>query len=142
VFLRSVSYDLHHCQIRDGTVRGRYIFWDKSRSARSWSSTHSWLWRDSFFLITSIGALATTRPPSHWKWRAISPGLNAPVCDADPCYVGSLSPQHGASSGCGWRNGLQIWRLAANILNKQSWTDSKGWPSSLGVGRGVNNPSP
>jgi hypothetical protein len=25
-------------------------------------------------------------------------------------------------------------------LNKQSWTDNKGWPFSLGVGRGVNNP--
>jgi hypothetical protein len=60
----------------------------------------------------------------------------------EPCYVGSLSPQHGASLGCGWRNGLQIWRLAANILNKQSWTDNKRWPSSLGVGHGVNNPSP
>jgi hypothetical protein len=33
-------------------------------------------------------------------------------------------------------------RLAANILNKQSRTDNKGWPSSLGVGRGVNNPPP
>jgi hypothetical protein len=31
--------------------------------------------------------------------------------------------------------------VAANILNKQSWTDNNGWPSSLGVGRGVNNPS-
>jgi len=30
---------------------------------------------------------------------------------------GSLSPQHCASSGCGWRNGLQILRAAANILN-------------------------
>jgi hypothetical protein len=44
--------------------------------------------------------------------------------------------------GLRMRNGLQIWRLAANILNKQSWTDNKGWPSSLGVGRGVNNSSP
>jgi hypothetical protein len=42
--------------------------------------------------------------------------------------------------GCGWRNGLQLWRLAVNILNKQSRTDNKGWLSSLGVGRGVNNP--
>jgi hypothetical protein len=42
-------------------------------------------------------------------------------------HVGcSLSPQHGASSGCGWRNGLQLWRLAANILNKQSRTNDKG----------------
>jgi hypothetical protein len=50
--------------------------------------------------------------------------------------------QHGASSGCGWRNGLQLWRLAMNILNKQPRTNDKGWLSSLGVERGVNNPSP
>jgi hypothetical protein len=33
--------------------------------------------------------------------------------------------------------GLQIWRVAANILNTQSRTADKGWSSSLGVGRGV-----
>jgi hypothetical protein len=38
----------------------------------------------------------------------------------------SLSQQHGASSRCGWREGLQIGRVAANILNKQSWTADKG----------------
>jgi hypothetical protein len=37
---------------------------------------------------------------------------------------------------------LQIWRIAANILNKQSRTADSGWSSSLGVGRGANNPSP
>jgi len=31
---------------------------------------------------------------------------------------GSLSQQRGASPGCGWRNGAQLWRVAANILNK------------------------
>jgi hypothetical protein len=35
-----------------------------------------------------------------------------------------------------------IWRIAANILNKQSRTAEKGWSSSLGVGRGANNSSP
>jgi len=34
-----------------------------------------------------------------------------------------------------------IWRVAANILNKQSRTADKGWSSSLGVGRGANNSS-
>ena len=29
--------------------------------------------------------------------------------------------------------GLQIWRLAANILNKQSWTADQKWSSCLGV---------
>jgi hypothetical protein len=31
-------------------------------------------------------------------------------------------------------DGLQIWRVAANIPYKQSRTDDKGWSSSLGVG--------
>jgi hypothetical protein len=35
------------------------------------------------------------------------------------------------------RDGLQIWRVAENILNKQSRTADKGWSCSLGVGRGV-----
>jgi len=34
------------------------------------------------------------------------------------------------------------WRVAANILNKQSRTADKGWSSSLTVGRGANNSSP
>jgi hypothetical protein len=55
---------------------------------------------------------------------------------------GSLSPRHGASSGCGRRNGLQIWRVAANSLNKQSRTADKGWSLSFEVGRGANNSSP
>jgi hypothetical protein len=38
----------------------------------------------------------------------------------------SLSPRHDSSSGCGWRNGLRIWRVAANTLNKQSRTAGKG----------------
>jgi hypothetical protein len=36
---------------------------------------------------------------------------------------------------------LQLWRVAANILNKQLRTNDKGWPSSFVVGRGTNNPS-
>jgi hypothetical protein len=39
-------------------------------------------------------------------------------------------------------NGPPIWRVAANILNKQSLTDNKGWSSSLGVGCGAKNSSP
>jgi hypothetical protein len=35
-----------------------------------------------------------------------------------------------------------VWRVAVNILNKQSRTADKGWSSSLGVGRGSNNTSP
>jgi hypothetical protein len=45
-----------------------------------------------------------------------------------------LSPRHGASS-----DDLQIWRVAANIWNKQSRIADKEWFSSLGVGRGANS---
>jgi hypothetical protein len=37
-------------------------------------------------------------------------------------------------------DGLQIWSVAANILNKQSLTADRGWPSSLGVVQRANNP--
>jgi hypothetical protein len=54
---------------------------------------------------------------------------------------GSLSPLHGAYSGCGWRNGLQICRVAANVLNKQSRTADMGSSFSLGVGQSAKNSS-
>jgi hypothetical protein len=37
---------------------------------------------------------------------------------------------------------LQLWREAANILNKLSRTPDKECSSSLGVGRGAKNSSP
>jgi hypothetical protein len=38
-------------------------------------------------------------------------------------------------------DGLQIWRVSANILNKQLRTADKGWSSSLGAGRWANDSS-
>jgi hypothetical protein len=63
-----------------------------------------------------------------------------------------LSPQHGVSSGCGWRGGLQQWTVAANILNKQQQTNNPSAEktsllrkimNSLGPGwiLWINNPS-
>jgi hypothetical protein len=34
-----------------------------------------------------------------------------------------------------------MWRVAANILNKQSRTADKGWSSTFGVEREANNSS-
>ena len=50
------------------------------------------------------------------------------------CHHGMASPWV-ADGGVG----LQKWRLAANILNKQSWTADQEWSSSLGVCREANN---
>jgi hypothetical protein len=37
-------------------------------------------------------------------------------------------------------DGLQIWKVAANILNKKSRTADKGWSSSWGLGVGLTTP--
>jgi hypothetical protein len=60
---------------------------------------------------------------SHVKWVHCHHGMTCPRV-ADRGY------------------GLQIWRVAANILNKQSRPADSGWSSCGGVGRGANNPSP
>jgi hypothetical protein len=52
------------------------------------------------------------------------------------CHHGMARPQ--VTDG---GDGFQIWRAAANILNKQSRTADKGWFSGLGVGRGADNSS-
>ena len=64
-----------------------------------------------------------------------------------PCHRGMARPQV-ADRGTAWRvlrlrieERPPIRRVAANKLNKQSRTADEGWSSSLGVGRGANNPS-
>jgi len=57
-----------------------------------------------------------------------------------PVINGSLSPWHGVFSGCGSRNGLQIWMAAVNILNKQLRTANKGWSASLGLDEVLRTP--
>jgi len=40
------------------------------------------------------------------------------------------------------RDGLQLWRVAVTVLNKQSWTADKRWYYRLGVVWGTKNSSP
>jgi hypothetical protein len=51
-----------------------------------------------------------------------------------PFHHGMARPQV-ADAG----DGLQIWRVAANIVNKRSRRADKRWSSRLGVGRWANN---
>jgi hypothetical protein len=37
-------------------------------------------------------------------------------------------------------DGLQTWRVAANILNKQSRTADRGGPPACGLGEGLKSP--
>jgi hypothetical protein len=52
------------------------------------------------------------------------------------CHQGMARPQ--AVDG---GDGLQIRKIAANILNKQSRTAAKGWSSSLRIVRGLTTPN-
>jgi hypothetical protein len=70
-------------------------------------------WNFIFYLLQCT-------PKPHIKWV--------------PCHHGMARPQV-VDGG----DGLQIWRVAANVLNKQSRTTDRGWSSSMEVGRGANN---
>jgi hypothetical protein len=37
-------------------------------------------------------------------------------------------------------DGLQIWRVAVNILKKKSWTADQGWSPAWGLGVGLTTP--
>jgi hypothetical protein len=99
------------------------LVWDLS-SVIPWSvryDAENWwngVLRNTLECIHFRNAFLTT---SHVRWIA--------------CHRGMARPQV-ANVG----DGLQIWRVAANMLNKQSRTAEKGWSSSLWFGHGSNNP--
>jgi hypothetical protein len=55
---------------------------------------------------------------------------------------GSLSPRHGASSGCGWRNGLRYGGYLRIYWISSRRQPRKGDAPPGGVRRGANNSSP
>jgi hypothetical protein len=74
------------------------------------------------------------------RWVPCRHGMARPqVVDVRwvPCHHGMARPQ--VADG---EDGLQIWRAAANILNKQSRKADRGWSSNGEVRRGANNSSP
>jgi hypothetical protein len=64
------------------------------------------------------------------------------ICMLPYCHVKWVPRHHSVAhrqAGDGG-DGLHIWSLAANILNKQSRTADSGWSSSLGLGVGLITP--
>jgi hypothetical protein len=49
-------------------------------------------------------------------------------------FVGPFSPRMARPQAADGGDGLQIWRVAANILNEQSRTAKKGGPPALVLG--------
>jgi hypothetical protein len=57
------------------------------------------------------------------------------VSSSEDCHHGMARPRVADRE-----DGLQIWREAANMLNKQTRIADSGWSSSLGVRQGANSP--
>jgi hypothetical protein len=55
------------------------------------------------------------------------------------CFVDTYHHCMALSRAADGGDGLLLWRVAANILNKQSRTAENWWSSSFRVGRGINN---
>jgi len=54
----------------------------------------------------------------------------------DPCHHGMAPPQVVNGEIC-----LQLWRVAANVLNKQSQIPGKEWSSRLGIASHFKRPA-
>ena len=53
---------------------------------------------------------------------------------------GSLSPRHGVSSGSGWRNSLQIWRVVRIYWISSRGQPTKGGPPAWKLGEVLTSP--
>jgi hypothetical protein len=89
------------------------------------------------FLNTSVSVGRQTHPPTDIKHK-----YKVHICILFyvkwvPCHHGMPHPQVAARG-----DRLQIWRVPANILNKQSRIADGGGPPAWGVWQGANNPPP
>jgi len=94
---------------------------------------HSAYQKVSYFLYGTWRFITIFTKARHWtlpwaSWIQFAPSIWV------ACHHGMACPQV-ADRG----DGLLIWRIAANVLNKQPRTADNRWFSSLGVGRGANN---
>jgi hypothetical protein len=106
----------------------------------SWSSQ----WSLSFWLSQQYPICVHLLPqscympcPSHPPWLDHSNYTWRRVQVNEAPHHGMARPQ--VADG---RDALQVWRVAAKLLTKQSRTADKRWSSSLEVGGGANNSSP
>jgi len=88
------------------------------------------------FLLTDIDVVLLPNTPHNRNATIWNVFRVIEVLHMRPCYHGPTRPRV-ADGG----NGLQIWTVASNILNKQLRTADKGRFSSFGVGPEGNNSS-
>jgi hypothetical protein len=87
---------------------------------------------DLEFPLTSHNLGPSSTAVNIWKVQTLQYML-----DVSPCHYSMGRPR--VADG---RDGLQQWKVAANILNKQPRTNDKGWSSSWRLGVGLTKPRP
>ena len=92
------------------------------------------IWRSGCASVAPARIRKLHRPAGNHANRTLTNVIKPVKCS---CHHG-MARRHVADG----RDDLQTWRVAANMLNKQTRTADKGWSSSLGVGRRANNYSP
>ena len=76
--------------------------------------------------------------PTWWLYLLCS--INIVIIRKMFCVCGSLSPRHGASSGCGWRNGLRYGgQLRINRISSRG-QPTRGGPPAWGLGEALTTP--
>jgi hypothetical protein len=55
------------------------------------------------------------------------------------CYVGPRNDTMARPRVAVGGDGIEMWKMAANILNKRLWTAEKGWFSSAGLCEGLTH---
>jgi hypothetical protein len=119
-----IPYGLTRAWTRASAVRGRRLTaWDMARQIRNDHETHS-------RTVSAHVQHVTYLKSNFLKVNIVTTMLS------ESSHHATARPRI-ADRG----DGLQIWRVATIILNKQSRTADSGWSSSFGVGVGNNPPS-
>jgi hypothetical protein len=85
------------------------------------------------FIGTTHVTLKRTRTRTDTQGNVVTIGITSAIKWV-VCHYGAARPQVADKGG-----GFQIWKVAANIVNKQSRIEDNGWPSNLWVESGANN---
>jgi hypothetical protein len=130
---------------RNGGVLAASLYDFTAQKTTTWNTKFSNLFSSYFTLWCTL--MPDTNTVNCWKTEKltaddydttfvhfvslnVTPHTKTVQIKVWPCYVGMARPRLAGGDG------LQVWRGAVNILNKQLWKPARGGPPSWGFGEG------